>query len=478
MSNGASISQYFFIACLAIGYTQISAASWREIFNPLQIMLGILQSWSNLMLLLAFLLIFLVFLAVLNPDLEMQSHEIDPKKEKVDYENCTAKELLNIIVQELNDIPDENTTQEIRIENGNDNFKNEEIEINSDKNFNSSSSHNTGCSSTPQRDVQQTHIFHSLGCLSELTNRCRILQEQKQAGVRNRKKTVENVVVFEKTAPPLKQIKTTISTDLLSQEQNEPDDNVETISAEACYVMIEKCASTDEVISAAFALLSLVANNKEVKRRHYPDADFYDLATPIDAMRQSLLRTKETSDVPDEDEERMSAEIQRRGCLMIGSFADGDPTLSTQIVCVGGLMVALDAMDWFRYHEEVANWSMWCVFNLCYNHRINKAELIRLGGMQKVFNCMTNNVPQSLGVQRHSFAILFDLMRQNDEIDGKFSELMLAKIRTGALNGGVHKTVVDAMHNFPKSNEIMMMGTQMLLCTGYRGQIPQYTGNI
>jgi hypothetical protein len=45
-----------------------------------------------------------------------------------------------------------------------------------------------------------------------------------------------------------------------------------------------------------------------------------------------------------------------------------------------------------------------------------------------------------------------------------------------ALNAGLHHVVVDAMHSFRENTEIMMMGQQMLIATGYTGDIPEFAG--
>jgi hypothetical protein len=75
-----------------------------------------------------------------------------------------------------------------------------------------------------------------------------------------------------------------------------------------------------------------------------------------------------------------------------------------------------------------------------------------------------------LEVARHGIAILFDVLRETPEIPSD-----LTKIREVAVAAGMHKAIRQAMDNFPESMECMMMGQEILVATGYRGNIPQYT---
>lgn len=250
---------------------------------------------------------------------------------------------------------------------------------------------------------------------------------------------------------------------------------LETICQDAAYIALKLHPSDDSIVAAAISLLALVAGDTEVRRRHIEEADRFGLNVPVIAMRDSLRRAKlvevEESENAPEKEERLSAELQRKGCLLLGAISDGDKNIATKVVDEDGLKAVLDAIDWYRYHSDVANWSLWSVFVLCYDHKGNKGELMKMGGIQRVCRVLKDN-PESLEVARHGIAILFDMMR---EVPGTMADL--SHIRMIAMNSGVHGVVLRAMTEFPESVEIMMMGQQMLVATGYTGNIPQLNKN-
>jgi len=263
-------------------------------------------------------------------------------------------------------------------------------------------------------------------------------------------------------------------------EQNEHGDSngllhyeshgLETLCQEAAYIVLRLHPSNDKAVNAAIALLAVIAGDPEVRRRHYEEADKFGLDVPIRAMRDSLSRSKLYDDPP-EDKERFCAELQRKGCLWVGALADEDKDIATKMVDEEGLQAVLDATEWYRHHEDVANWALWSIFILCYEHMGNKQELIRMNGIQRICRVM-KNVPNCPEVARHGIGTLFDLLRQ---VPGSVKDV--SQIRMIALNAGIHDVVKNAMVNFPKSLEIVMMGQQMLIATGYQGDIPQYEGN-
>ena len=242
---------------------------------------------------------------------------------------------------------------------------------------------------------------------------------------------------------------------------------LETICQDAAYTVLKLYPSDDEAVAAALALHALVAKDEQVRERHFHEADVFGLNIPVQAMREGLKRAQET-EAPSEEDEQLSAELQRKGCLLLGALADGDTELATKIVDEGGLEAILDCLSWFRFHEEVANWGLWAIFVLCYDHPGNKAQLLRLGGIQTICKTM-KNIPDSLEVSRHGIAVLFDMMREAPETPADVSQ-----IRKIALSAGLHNVLSTAMDNFDDSMEIMMMGQEMLVATGYKGEIPQY----
>ena len=143
----------------------------------------------------------------------------------------------------------------------------------------------------------------------------------------------------------------------------------------------------------------VLAKDEQVRERHLHEADVFGLNVSIDAMRAALKRAQASQD-RDEQMERLSAELQRKACLLLGALADGDSGIATKVVEEGGLEAILDALKWYRFHEEVASWGLWAIFVLCYDHAGNKKEMIRLGGIQVVCMIMKNN-SNSLEVSRH-----------------------------------------------------------------------------
>jgi hypothetical protein len=243
------------------------------------------------------------------------------------------------------------------------------------------------------------------------------------------------------------------------------------ISQQAAYITLRMYPEDDEAIEGALSLLALVSKDPEVRRRNKYQADEYGLDQPIAAMRKALERAKVEES---EEKEEKLAEIQRKGCLFLGVLADGDQDFDLAIKIVveeDGLEAILDAANWFRHHDTVINWALWAIFILCYDNLQNKIHLVRHGGIGTVCQSLSNN-PQTLEVNRHGIAILFDLLREEQESNGlKFDSWEARRL---ALAAGLHKVVKNAMMEFSDSRDIMMMGQEMLIGTGYSGEIPLY----
>lgn len=144
---------------------------------------------------------------------------------------------------------------------------------------------------------------------------------------------------------------------------------------EAAMLALKVYPQQDELIYMAFTLLSLVANgNDDIQRRLWEDPNHNDIEFFIKVMRDSLNRAK-MEEEPTENEERLSAEIQRKGCLLLGGFDNVDA--STKIIKLGGLSVLIDAMQWYRFHAGVCKWALWAVFNLCYDRPKHQCEPLR-----------------------------------------------------------------------------------------------------
>ena len=227
--------------------------------------------------------------------------------------------------------------------------------------------------------------------------------------------------------------------------------------------------NNDQVTAAALSLHALVAKDSKVRQRHLFEADAYGLNLPVECMKASLQRAK---DETNEDKEQQSAELQRKACLLLGALGDGDADVATKIVDEDGLEAVLDTLDWYRYHEDIANWALWAVFILSYENPSNKVKTVELGGVAIIVQAL-RNVPGCLEVARHGIAILFDLLRE-DRSSPSHQQLDIWRIRKSALAAGLHVAVMQAMEEFSSMMDIMMMGQEILSGTDFRGSAPQY----
>jgi hypothetical protein len=133
----------------------------------------------------------------------------------------------------------------------------------------------------------------------------------------------------------------------------------------------------DQVVDAAIALLALVATESPVRRSYGADDDGRRrLANILSVLQQALLRAKRYRD--NGAQEQQAAELQRKGCLLLGALAnrnhnttnaavDEPVSLGQRIVAQGGIKCIVDALAWFRCHEHVANWALWAIFTLLYD---------------------------------------------------------------------------------------------------------------
>jgi hypothetical protein len=248
--------------------------------------------------------------------------------------------------------------------------------------------------------------------------------------------------------------------------------NISLLCQEAAYIGFDCFPTDDTVVASAAALMALVSKNSVVRERHLHEADAFGLDRPIACMRQALQRAINAEEVTTE-QEQASAELQRKSCLLLGALADGDTEIACQIVQEGGLQAILDAVKWYRFHEEVANWSLWALFILCYENMANKVAVVQAGGVPVVIQTMLN-VPQSQEVARHGIAILFDLMRDEQDSTAGRPTLDVWRIRNTALTAGLHRAVAHAMAEFCDAMDIMMMGQDLLVGTDYQENIPEY----
>ena len=262
-----------------------------------------------------------------------------------------------------------------------------------------------------------------------------------------------------------------------SEEEKERDEeNLALLCQQAAYIGFSCYPNDDSIVAASISLLALVAKNSGVRERHLYQADIYGLNIPIQCIQSALERAREYSD-SDKKRERFAAELQRKSCLLLGALASDDVELANTIVQEGGLEAILEALSWYRYHADLTNWALWAIFILCYENPVNKIAVVQLDGVPLVVQAM-RLCPDSVDVARHGVAVLFDLMRESTEQEEKefqkFPKLDIWKIRSSALQAGLHKAVVSVMELYYDAMDIMMMGQEILLGTGFTGEIPEY----
>jgi hypothetical protein len=91
------------------------------------------------------------------------------------------------------------------------------------------------------------------------------------------------------------------------------------------------------------------------------------------------------------------------------------------------------------------------------------------------------NCPDSIDVARHGIAILFDLMRQDNDalVSKKADGLDVWKIRNQALAAGLHPVLARAVQQFgDQAMDIKMMGGEILTGTNFQGDISLATPQV
>jgi len=258
------------------------------------------------------------------------------------------------------------------------------------------------------------------------------------------------------------------------QQQQQEITHLSLICQEAVYIILDTFGDDDDaIVAASLALLALVAKCEAVRERHLHQADVYGLNVLIASMNKALQRGKTYSNKRKDQE---SAELQRKACLMLGALSDGDGDMASQIVSEGGISSILEAASWYRYHKEVANWALWSIFVLCYENSSAKAAVVQqTNGISIILQAM-KNCQDSVEVARHGIAIIFDLLREQQTGPSSESAFDVWKVRNAALAAGLHEIVVHAMTEFSGNAanlDIVMMGRELLIGTGYQGPIPE-----
>jgi hypothetical protein len=259
---------------------------------------------------------------------------------------------------------------------------------------------------------------------------------------------------------------------------------------DAVYTCIQSCDNMhdDSIVASSLALLALVSKHDAIRQRYIRSfTDTLDCHTYcnidiiIKCVDMALIRGKEYKN---ESEERFAAELQRKACLLLGAVSDGNESIAMQIGQRGGIQTILNAMAWYRYHTDVANWGLWSIFTLCCENSVNKIILIQLDGIPIVIQTM-KNCSDSNDVARHGTAILFDILRENSTnfvssgnsttTSTNIPSLDVWKIRDISLSAGLLDCILHVMKNFSDSTnlDVHMMGRAILAGVNYKGSIPE-----
>lgn len=241
-------------------------------------------------------------------------------------------------------------------------------------------------------------------------------------------------------------------------------------------------ANFDDVASAIISLLALTAKNSEVQKLYHLESNRFDIERPIRCLTMALDRAIDDANATNESlsedfvhkREQLQADIQRKGCLLLGALSDTNTkSLANMVAERGGFEIIFKAVDWYRFHENVCKWGLWAIFILTNENQTNKFLFISLDGTPRIIQIL-RNCPDSIDVARHGIAILFDVLRDQNveddkDYDAKATKIDIWKVRQSAVNAGLHDVILGSMEAFPDSSDIIMMGQELLRGTGYIG---------
>lgn len=251
---------------------------------------------------------------------------------------------------------------------------------------------------------------------------------------------------------------------LIRKYEQQKTNSAALICQEGVYLAFRRFDYDNEVMLAAFSLLSIIGKNEKVRERTLLEDDTFGLNIPLRAVRKALERAKNIEH--DEVREMQGAELQRKGFLSLGSLADGSEDVARISVREGGAEAALDAIDWFRCHADVVNWAFWFLFIICYEDASNKFVLISNMAIPKILEAMRNCLDR-LDVSRHGIAVLFDLLREETATCHPNQRLDMWRIRDNARSAGLHDVVVNILETYSDVADVAMMASELLAGTGY-----------
>jgi hypothetical protein len=192
----------------------------------------------------------------------------------------------------------------------------------------------------------------------------------------------------------------------------------------------------EQVLDAALVLLVSVSTEPLVRRSYCAD-DGHLVEIVVQILQRARLRAKQYREP---EMEQRAAEIQRRGCLLLGALVNNNryaavattPTAMCQLILAkGGMRCIVDALDLFRCHEDVANWALWAIFTILFDHRDEDnnqssspstrtntnttavQHLLNANGGPVILAAL-ENCGHHVGVASHGIAIFFHLVVAHD----------------------------------------------------------------
>mmetsp|Transcript_38683 Transcript_38683/g.65870 ORF Transcript_38683/g.65870 Transcript_38683/m.65870 type:complete len:412 (+) Transcript_38683:120-1355(+) len=239
--------------------------------------------------------------------------------------------------------------------------------------------------------------------------------------------------------------------------------------------VLETYREQPPIVVRSLTILRRISTLPDV-RAHFEAVGGAALSPIIAAMACVLSHDKAVSldtSGPDETRGRRCAEVHRLGALIFGALCDNCHDLQTVAVDEGLTTALLAGMDWFRHHEPLAQWALWALFNVTFNHASNKVDLVRRGGLKTVVTTMSAH-SKSVSVQRQAVAVLFSCLMNEKTLGDSGSDCgsngdvkaEVAGMREVAYSQGMNEAVAAARMSHPNDKPIQAMGRQILEASG------------
>lgn len=164
--------------------------------------------------------------------------------------------------------------------------------------------------------------------------------------------------------------------------------NDDKVKLDTVMLALEIYPEDDRVVLLSLTLISvLISGSTDLQNQLWYQSN--ELQFIISILQSSISRAKAIDDPPEKGE-RLSADIQRRGCLLLGGLAENNEAAS-KVIEKGGLDAIIDTLQWYRFHAGVCKWGLWAVFHLCYDRREQQSEYVSLASCAQQFGSQQFN---------------------------------------------------------------------------------------